>query len=455
VNETAHGTEQPEVIILAGTESTGGPALQRWLARNPALLAVAGMRVLDTGRPASGTAKHVIPWREPGAMAWRLLAEEVSADPSRRLLLANEGLWRQPPEVLRSVRRALTGRVVRVVLYVREQAEYLQTATLEHQRLPDKAFDINDPAAFSRFANARRPAYYDACRRFEALFGQGSVTVRLAEADALVGGHIVSDFCSLVDIEPPDPATFPQPEPVLTAGLAEALRTRRKELRSLGGVADQVDLALRLSMMGVGSPWFLSEKKVFSVRLAYRTQNARLASEYLTNADHLPTRSVFVSVPDDVEAATASLLDHVACAGRMGRKGWGGGPGPAKRMFADGWELTDRVDEAPAGAGGTERPPKVMACPTGREATVRFMAPLDRVLDRDTVHLSLRTLYDQPLEATCRVNGQAVGSRVFPPEQIDIPFADLGPLGIIELSLDLEPEAPPVTAITLSDDWER
>lgn len=451
---TRVGTPTGEIVVHVGTEVTGAAVLQRWIARNEALLVHHGLRPATAARPASGAAKLVVPWKDPGALAWHLLAEEVAAHPTQGFVLSNENLWRQSQEVLLRLRTALTGRRVRIVLYVREQAEYLQAVTLEHQRNLDKAFDLGNGDAVARFTRPRRPAYHDVCRRFEAVFGDGSVTARSADPSALVGGHLITDFCSLVGVEPPAPDRLPREEPVLTPVLATALRTRRKDLKPVGPPPDQLDLALRLSAAGVGRPWFLPERNVVSMRMGYRGQNARFAAAYLSNAEDLPGRPAYAPAPDgaeDVDAAVEAMLRHARIGARIGRSGWGGGPGVASRLFADGWELVP--SDQPVESGSGAEPARVVAVPCPGVATIRFRLPLERLVDRTPTLLDLRTVADEPLVARCSVNGSDAGILHFPHDRIRIPVDELDVVGLVEIALHPVGDEPlaPVAAVRLID----
>lgn len=164
-------------ILHVGTQKTGSTSIQSALSSDSGGLEREGIRALTAGRPESDIAKQAIPWRQSDHPGWAMMATELAAldEHVRTVVISSENLWNERPSVLSQLRALFDDFAVEVVMYVRHQADYLQSMALQHQKDALKVFDFGDENAFALFARQRDPNYLEASQRWEQVFGPGVV----------------------------------------------------------------------------------------------------------------------------------------------------------------------------------------------------------------------------------------------------------------------------------------
>lgn len=427
-------------------DGTGTSSIQRSLHRDRAHLQENGIRLLEASRPADDVAKTVVNWRRDQDATWDAVAEELRAlkDFEGTIVLSNELLWLQQPRVLFRLRSLLADRSVVAVAYLREQADYMQWRVLQNQKKLEKAFDFRNPDAFGRFARGRRLDYFEMCRRFESVFGSGSVVGRIYDRSKLAGNDVVSDFYEQLGVPLPDHSLgWPSANPSLNADFADLIRERRADLAKQHPIADLIDVALRLSSEGVGERYFLSDNDVDQIRSGFATSNQRLASRYLADGAEIPQHpTCWSGVAADLDRLEEQLLDAARAAPKLG-KGWSGNPANAPRLFNKGWKLEPSADGE-----------SVRALLSDSEGTLRFRTSFQREarLGPAGFQLVVRTDGDLPFEADISVNEEPLGTHTFPTSPIAIRPID-SDSRITEVAIRAhDPESlPAVVALDLED----
>lgn len=401
-------------VLHIGMDGTGTSSIQRSLHRDRVHLQENGVRLLEAGRPADDVAKTVVNWRRDQDSTWDTMAEELRAlkDFDGTIVLSNELLWLQQPRVLFRLRSLLGDRSVVSVVYLREQADYMQWRVLQNQKKLEKAFDFRDSEAFGRFARGRRLDYFEMCRRFESVFGSGSVVGRIYDRSKLTGNDVVSDFYEQLGVPLPEPSPgWPSANPSMNADFADLIRERRAELVKQHPIADLIDVALRLSHEGLGERYFLPEQDVDQIRSSFSTSNQRLAARYLLDGAEIPNHAACSSgAAADLDHLQEQLLDAARTAPKLG-KGWSGNPANAPRLFNKGWRLEPSEDGE-----------SVKALVSESDVNLRFRTSFQREtrLGPSGFQLFVRTDGDQPFEADVSVNEEHVGTHVFPGDPIAI-----------------------------------
>ena len=418
------------VVLHIGLEKAGSTSIQEGLAMLEPRLAAYGVTLSAAGRHRPTMARNMLPWRDPEAPEWDVLRRELRRPDggTHTLLVSNQALWRQRDGILRRLRRFLDDRPAHVVLYVRDQAELLQSMAMQSQKNARRVFDFDDPAVFAEFAASRTPNYLEVCERFEQLMG-AEVEVRLFDPDAFVGGELLADFLSVLvpDVElaqPPDPHANPS----LAPDIARVLHN--PEVNAIDASADEVlDVALRLSAEPYHTKYFLDEASVRRLRDACRDYNRLCLARYLRGAGEIREHPAWV-----VEGATngltadrlgARIAEELAWGPRMA-PGWRGKTGPIDDLFGEGWTFVD--------SDGT-----TAARMTDTWSSLRFRTDFQRECSVNgalELRLTLATIDPTPVRVS--VNGESIATVDLTTEPIPLPDAERA-RGRWEIGL----EAPP------------
>ncbi|NNE73073.1 MAG: hypothetical protein HKN26_05365 [Acidimicrobiales bacterium] len=335
------------VVFHIGAEKTGSTSIQEGLALLESRLAAYGVKMASAGRHRPTMARNVLPWRDADAVEWADLRKELRRPEQGvdTLVVSNQALWRQRDGILRRLQRYLDGRPAHVVMYVREQADFLQSLAMQNCKNSRRTFDFDDPEVFADFAAKRAPDYDEVCERFATIMGADVVEARPYDEAQFIRGELIADFLSVLipSIEFANPPN-PHANPSLAPELARILHT--DEVRGLDADEDEIlDTALRISAEPRREKFFLNEATVREIRRSYADSNNRLASRYLRRGAILPQH---VAWPEGIAPLARSsrtdlverIANETAWAPRLVR-GWRGRSGPIEGIFGAGWEFVD------------------------------------------------------------------------------------------------------------------
>jgi hypothetical protein len=414
-------------VLHVGADKTGTTSIQFALERNVELLRRNGFHVLRSNRVRDDSGKHRLAWRRADEAA-QLARADVS------VIMSNETLWAQPDAVFERLAGAFPDHRPHVVLYVREQAEYLQSLALQHQKNVERAFDLADMDAFDALFERRRDHldFERTCARYEQVLGPGTVSARLFERSSLVGGDAVLDFFDTIGLgsELDRVARPGETNRSLTVELAQLLQRHGDDLPDGVRFGELQDVACRLSANGLGSKYFLGRDRVDEIRSSYRESNQRFTTRWLANADRLPERDVWRTHEAPLDEIERALLHVASTIPSLGDRGWHGDRRTADRIFALGWRL-DR------------EPGRTRAEFSDSVGTIRFRTMFRHRHRFDThVRLQVATDADQPLEVEVTANGVALGRRTLPSDEIAVPLDSCEPHDQIELLLRPLTERP-------------
>lgn len=455
----------PRFIFHCGTGKTGTTSIQSALLINEGKLRDMGFQVARSIRANERNAKHRIEWSDASAPGWKALAEEAEQARAQGLhmIISNEAVWQTTPEVMRRFAKTFAGFQPQLIIYVREQVDYIQSLLLQHLKNPREAvemeprrgggrkaarapFDISDRTKLDKRIARRKLDYYELCRGFEEVFGPGSVGARLFERSAFVGGDLLVDFFTAIGV--PDPSALDlrqEPSnPSIAAQFVPLMASRGLELADgsrLVAAPELRDLACRLTANGLGSRYFMTKDHVEAVRRRFEVSNKAFAATYLRNATAIPLKNTWV--PEETpspEELEAQLLDIARRIYMISSQGWHGKGAQARLIFTSGWDIVagDRRKHAVASEA---------------LATIDFRVPF-RLRSRlsDQVQIKLHTANNLPLLARVEANGLDLGELDLASDVLRLPLQLCDPLDEVHLKLSFPngPEGlPAVEAITL------
>ena len=440
----------PKLILHVGTGKTGTTSIQVALKRNQEALANLGYHVVESRRTSPQLAKHKLDWRDPDDEGWLEFAAEAERvlPTGRHLIISNEGLWRVDPDSLRHMASVFKGYEPMVVLYVREQVEWVQSSLLQKQKKVKKRkrFDLSKTEKLGRRMRRRPLDYLKLCQGMESALGEGSVHARFFNRSAFVDGDLLVDFFHAIGVPDPHALDLAQGEnnPSMAAQFAAILAKVKKGSGDLSLRNKPLqDLACRLTANGVGSRYFMTREQVEELRASFRESNQVFVKTYLKNATSLPEKNAWVNADDEsVEVIEARMMEIINRLTLLGSAGWSGQQRSAGKIFAEGWTLAERSDDS-----GTE------ARLAGSQAVIGFRLPFRRRhWHKDGVQIALLTAGGQPLTALVAVNGVDLGRLNLPIDLLRFPVECCEPIDEVRIALQPQGEPaswPAITAIEI------
>lgn len=416
------------VILHIGSDKAGSKAIQTHILGNRDWLSQRGILVSERYMERNG--QHESLFRLAVDERRRVLAEELerASTQSKQLLYSWEGLHQMSNAEVQQLAGCFDGAEVRIIYYVREQAELLQSSVMQQIRQGTQNFNFQKWMESPRCPPGRN--YLAVVERWEQAFGNARMEVVLYDRDCFAGGSVVTDFFGRVagdcsglrrvdsDINP----SLDVRSALALTLLDDAPETdpaRRREI---------VDILMRLIVAeGPGSEYFLGARQVEAIRGHYAEGNRVLVEKYGVDARLLTPRQDIVKSEEVTPAQAKAQLErayaimnaagYVPIADGFMRSGSTLSP-----FLVAGWHLADDGEVWLAG---------------GR-ATIRMRRPLgvgNPFLSE--VRIRLRGSYRSEVWRKTEVilNGMPKGTMNLSSADITHPIEQLAGDGIVELEL--------------------
>jgi len=249
---------------------------RHWLLRH-------GIYLPSTGLSGFG---HVTLFRDLGADNWQPLLDELAGlDQGQitRCFLSYEGICHFDEDSLALVREHLDRHEVKVLFYLREQAEIIQSGylqALKTARSPLSIAHINADHALLGHVNRD---YFLMLETFRSVFGAKAIEVRLYQPEAWPDGSIVWDFLAAIQCPPDDSFTPSSSKQNISLDLQSGriLNVFDSYGDNAGGRESLVeDLLWLIQKYPGGTRYILDQAAVQEIRERYRDSNAALAARY-------------------------------------------------------------------------------------------------------------------------------------------------------------------------------
>jgi hypothetical protein len=282
------------IVLHIGTDKAGSTAIQYHMNANRDWLLARSVYIPETG---FGTGNgHALLFQDKLADARVLLVAELrraQAAGYGQALLSWEGLhsWRWLR--LRGLRRLFSGFELVPLIYLREQADVIQSGFLQELKKLDNRLSIDVVAQrwptwqHIRHLNARYPMirHYDrVLARWQRWVRPADMLVRRYDAGTWPNGNLLDDVLAQLQLTADGEFQRLHSDGNISldaesATLIDQWRrsgTSRQTLRRL------VDIALsRIADQGPGNKYFLDAEAVSALRRYYRASNSRWARRYL------------------------------------------------------------------------------------------------------------------------------------------------------------------------------
>ncbi len=284
------------VILHIGTDKTGSTSIQNTVFLNREWLLARSVYVPETGLGEGNGHAGLLRLMEAGALA-QLAAELLAASEAgyAQALLSWEGmssLWFDRRHIRRLL-GALGGFQVHVLVYLREQAEVIQSGHLQRVKRNMHLLDIaaiehprtlrERVRALAALRNPNRN-YYRLLRPWQRCIPGATFSVRIYHRAQLHGGDVVSDFLDQLKVRRDEHFIGAREyyNQSLDVEGALLLETLKKLPAWKDRIIALVDVTQSLiGVEGQATRYFLSEKTVASIRRHYRRSNFKLARHFM------------------------------------------------------------------------------------------------------------------------------------------------------------------------------
>jgi hypothetical protein len=280
-----------KILLHIGTDKTGSTAIQRALWENRDWLLERGVYVPETGLGVDNGHAQLLQALDESALAG-LARELASVDTTRytTVLLSWEGMCKFNRAQIKALYAALPEAAVEVLVYLRDQAEIVQSAHLQWVQMNPDAIPVKSlsvpkslPHRLRQSLFLRHPQrnYFKLLKRWQSAAPGVTFCLRRFAPEHLEGGDILVDFLARLGLAP-DAGFIRQrgpTNPSIDVETALLLEQWRKDGLSAQEIATRFDLAVAIADdEGTGNRWFLDKDAVDATRRHFRASNARAAA---------------------------------------------------------------------------------------------------------------------------------------------------------------------------------
>jgi hypothetical protein len=288
------------VYLHIGTDKTGSTSLQRSLYRNRDWLLRKSFYVPTTGLGRNNGHSELLSSSEQ--QSWDEFSDELLTAGSagyQNAIVSWEGMAAYGKQDIAHIYQYLKDFQVAVVVYLREQADILQTGHLQQVKSNRNSKTIADlefsgnwirDAQRALYLKRSRRNYYLLLRCWEKTLPDATFYVRIYDRNQLVGADITRDFLDVLGLSI-DSGFVPAERvdnPSIDAETALFIESLQKSGESVENIARLTDIAeSRIRLHGSRSKYFFSTDTVNKTRRLFASSNRKVASRYLHTNDEL------------------------------------------------------------------------------------------------------------------------------------------------------------------------
>ncbi len=292
-----------KLLLHIGTDKTGSTAIQKHLYVNRQWLLQRGVYVPETGLGKDNGHSHLLKTMEPERMA-RLAGELVQAekDDFQHAVISWEGMSFMGMEDIARLADALPGQAPWLLVYLREQADIIQTGYLQELKTEKNSFGIADfrgialtPSSLRAllYCYSPRRDYARLLRSWMAVIPGGQAIVREYRRDLLVNENIIDDFLANLSLEADDEFVRPGQATNISLDVESAIIANeldREDGSTRTRKARTFTLLSLIDSDGFGFRYFLSARRVASIRRHYARSNRAVGEITGASAEPLFSR---------------------------------------------------------------------------------------------------------------------------------------------------------------------
>jgi hypothetical protein len=282
------------ILLHIGTDKTGSSSIQRHLALNRDWFLAHSIYIPETGFRFGGGHARLL--KDLGQDQLKSLAEELKAAAANgydSALLSWEGMNFYTAAQIKRLSATLTPCPVTVLVYLREQAELLQSGHLQRVKKHSNThamYLFEEPGSWLeklRSKTIRRHPnrnYYRMLRKWEKNIPDCDFNVRIFPGKSAEEYDVVVDFVRQtgLEIDQAFEKISVRQNPSLDVESAILIEAWQADAKPAEEIARLTDIACSIiSRDGRGSKYFLSQSTVESVRAGFLSQNKLLARHFM------------------------------------------------------------------------------------------------------------------------------------------------------------------------------
>jgi hypothetical protein len=274
-----------KIYIHIGVPKTGSSAIQAHLAINTKWLEQHGYVLPLTGH-VDGYG-HILLFEDKTDEHLEKLAKELQQLETQGFesaILTFEGLNTFGTKKLANIKAHLDPHTVKVIVYLREQTQVIQSGYCQASKQRSQKRTIRDYLNNDGMLTLARYDYEKLLDRYASIFGVNAITARVYERQNLKQKNIVVDFLEAIDIYGTEDFILSADDQniSLDAGSTYFLNTFDSINSSDNDRDAVVDILLcEILKNGPDSKYFLSEEKVFLIKEHYRVSNQNTLDKYV------------------------------------------------------------------------------------------------------------------------------------------------------------------------------
>ena len=283
------------ILLHIGTDKTGSTAIQRHIALNQEWLASHSVFVpLPDLHGGNAQVDALLNGFPPDKVSQ--LIKELAAAEQRGLqvaILSWEGMNFYSAAEIKHLGNILSGHELVVLVYLREQADIIQTGLLQqHKSLKARltVAAVGNPQSLpernrvQRFFRSATRDYFRLLRRWQQALPRARLLARIYDRELLVNRNVVDDFIEQLGLQVDDSFKRSSEDSNISLDVESALLINRWQQSDLQAddLQRKVDIALSvIANEGSGSKYFLRKEDVAFVRKYFRASNKKLARYFL------------------------------------------------------------------------------------------------------------------------------------------------------------------------------
>lgn len=279
------------ILLHIGTDKTGSTAIQQHIALNQEWLASHSVFLpLPELHGGNAQADALLNGFPPDRVSQ--LVKELAAAEQRGLqvaILSWEGMNYYSAAEIKQLGSILSGHELVVLVYLREQADIIQTGLLQqHKSLTARltVAAVGSPTSLpernrvQRFLRSATRDYSRLLRRWKQALPEARLLARIYDRELLVNHNVVDDFIEQLGLQVDHSFKRSSVDLNVSLDVESALLINRWQHSGLPAddMQRKVDIALSLiASEGGGSKYFLREEDVAFIRRHFRSSNKKLA----------------------------------------------------------------------------------------------------------------------------------------------------------------------------------
>jgi hypothetical protein len=332
-----------QILFHIGTDKTGTTAIQQQLILNREWFHARSIYIPGIGFGKSNGHSALLSNLDEEHLT-RLGQEIEDAEQAgfSSVLLSWEGMNFFPLKKIKRLQEVASGHDRTILVYLREQAEMIQTGFLQQLKSTTNKAPMNDFERSGigihrlRSRRLRYPPtrdYYQLLSRWQRGMPGAKYMVRTFARKNLVNGDIVDDFLAQLGLVADEQFDRSTKHANISLDVESGIVVDRWQREGLprAELLRRIDVAIsNIARNGPGSKYFLSEITVAQIRRYYRASNRKVAREFLNTDDELfPSSSncwrdnAFAAIEQraEVVARQLAVIDRTPTLANAGNRG--------------------------------------------------------------------------------------------------------------------------------------